>query len=232
MLRSVARTGTRRCIRRMSSVAADDAQLRRRLLTAALPMVPRHGWTTDALAAAAEECGLAATAHGALPRGPIELVRHFGATCDDELRDELRLRKEEMRPLETHNRLILAIQMRLRKLEPYVETWPQALALRAVPANLAESLSDAEATATILLDACGDEGAQPILPSAALDGPAKKVAIGAVYGAAELYMLTDKSPGFTDTDLFVEKEVNALRTMASTLPLNPAALLMSLLHRR
>ena len=60
--------------------------------------------------------------------------------------------------------------------------------------------------------------------------------IGAIYGAAELHLLTDRSEELADTWTFVEREVEALKSVAnvkSKLPdLSPASLVLSLLASR
>lgn len=194
----------------------EEHDLREQLLAASLLEVPKHGWSVGALTAGAESLGLSPAAHGILPRGPIELVRHFSLGCDAALRDELSSRSEVMQDLTVQNRLIVAMQTRLSLLEPHVGTWPQALALRALPANLSESLTDAHSLTGVLLDACGEDARAPMAPGP-LDDPLKRLSLGAVYGAAELYMLTDKSPAFNDTWRFLEQEVRADR--AASLPL-------------
>ena len=212
-----------------------DAGVRERLLEAALKEVPAHGWSVAALSAGAVTLGLSPTAHGVLPRGPIELVRHFSAQCDEALKKEIEARSEELGALETHNRLIIAIETRLALLQPHAATWPQALALRALPTNLLESLQDAQALSELLLTACGDAAATEVAPKL-MDPHLKRASLAAVYGAAELYMLTDRSPGFTDTSCFVEREVAALQQAAGAATylggLNPASILASLLPRK
>jgi ubiquinone biosynthesis protein COQ9 len=191
-----------------------EAVLRDRLLAAALKEVPKHGWTVGALSAGAVACGMSPTAHGVLPRGPIELVRYFNAQCDEALSMELAARREELDQLEVHNRLIVAMETRLNLLHPYVATWPQALALRALPSNLADSFMDARTLSDLLLSSCGPEADVKIAP-ALLDPHLKRAAVAAVYGAAELYLLTDHSPGFTDTSTFLERKVSALQHAAN-----------------
>ena len=51
-------------------------------------------------------------------------------------------RREELHALEVHNRLLVAMQARLQMVAPHASTWPQALALRALPANLPNTLRD------------------------------------------------------------------------------------------
>ena len=193
--------------------------------------VPALGWTTDALTAGAAACELSPMAHGLLPRGPVELVEHFHADCDARLASDLEARKDELASLEVHNRLLVAMQTRLRMIVPYLDSWPQALALRALPQNLPNTLSSAHSLSQQLLNACGEDAKTPLVPPP-VDPLVKVVSIGAIYGAAELHLLTDRSLEHADTWSFVEKEVEALRTMASAgsrLPdLSPASMALKL----
>lgn len=236
-------TAARPCSRDCSTSASSDStssgptdeQLRTRILDAALAEVPTLGWTTDALMAGAAAQLLSPMAHGLLPRGPIELVEHFSASCDAQLANEMRERAAELEGLEVHNRLIVAMQTRLRIIAPYSSSWPQALALRALPQNLTRTLHDAHGLAAILMDACGEDVKTPLVPSI-IDPHMKMLSIGAIYGAAELHLLTDTSPDHADTWVFVDREVEALRTMAvakGSLPdLSPAGIVLSLLARK
>ena len=176
---------------RTDGTGHEEAELRWRVLEASMLEVPEHGWTVDALAAGAVACGLSPAAHGILARGPIELVRHFSLGCDVALHAELVAREAELAELTVQNRLVLAVQTRLRLLEPHAKTWPQALALRALPSNLAESVSDAHELAGLLLSACGADARVPMAPEP-VDDHLKRVSVGAVYAAAELYLLTDR----------------------------------------
>ena len=208
-----------------------DAELRLRILEAAMLEVPALGWTTDALSAGAAACELSPMAHGLLPRGPVELVEHFNDDCNARLAADLESRNEELASLEVHNRLLVAMQTRLRMIAPHVHSWPQALALRALPQNLPNTLASAHSLAKQLLEACGEDAKTPLVPPP-VDPLVKLVSIGAIYGAAELHLLTDRSSEHGDTWAFVEKEVEALRTMAaagSRLPdLSPANLMLKL----
>ena len=67
----------------------------------------------------------------------------------------------------------------------------QAMALRMLPVNLPETLTDAHALASTLLNACGDQATSPLAPPL-IDAHLKLVSIGGIYGATELYMLTDR----------------------------------------
>jgi len=195
--------------------------------------VPALGWTTDALSAGAAACGLSPMAHGLLPRGPVELVEFFSASCDASLSADMAARSSELAALETHNKLLVAMQARLQLIAPHRASWAQALALRALPANLPATLRDAHSLSSLLLDVCGEDAKRPLLPHP-VDPHIKLISIGAIYGAAELHMLTDSTRELSDTWVFLEREVEALKTMADTtsrLP-SPTDLVISLLMRK
>ena len=50
---------------------------------------------------------------------------------------------------------------------------------------------DAQSLASILIGACGESAQAPLFPSG-VDMHVKQLSIGAIYGASELYMLTDR----------------------------------------
>ena len=212
----------------------EGSDLRTQLLKAALEEVPMHGWSIAALSAGAEKCGLSPMAHGLLPRGPVELVEHFSRGCDEALAAEMEARRDELMDLEVRNRLLLAMQARMQMVTPHAANWAEALALRALPTNLPHTLGDAQSLATVLIDACGESAREPLFPGA-VDLHVKQVSISAIYGAAELYMLTDKSEGFTDTSRFIEREVQTLDAVAGKLggiSLTPMSLLLGLMAAR
>ena len=115
----------------------------------------------------------------------------FSSECDVALSAELEARNEELGELEVHNRLLLSIQSRLKMVAPHADNWAEALALRALPTNLPNTLMDAQSLATILIDACGESAQAPLFP-AGLDMHVKQASVAAIYGASELYMLTDR----------------------------------------
>ena len=174
-----------------STAPPTDAELRMRVLEASMLEVPALGWTTDALSAGAAACGLSPMAHGLLPRGPVELVEFFSASCDASLSADMAARSSELAALETHNKLLVAMQARLQLIAPHRASWAQALALRALPANLPATLRDAHSLSSLLLDVCGEDAKRPLLPHP-VDPHIKLISIGAIYGAAELHMLTDR----------------------------------------
>lgn len=120
--------------------------VRNQILDAALPFVKAHGWSREAITRGAESINYPSVAHGMFPNGSIELIYHFYAKCNREIIDQLQNELDEARetsdvhvnPIEFSTR---AIRLRLEKLLPYLDTWPQAMATMTLPPNVPTSLA-------------------------------------------------------------------------------------------
>ena len=167
--------------------AAQQAAMRQAILDGALEHVAQHGWTTKALAMGASAQGLSSSAHGVFTRGPIELVQHFHDKCHAEWEKELA--GVQLEGLTEAQKMSKTVGMRLMKQGSVINTWPQALAVQALPSNVPVAITALARTA--------DTACNHASPSAApvdTEWFRKRMSLGAIYMAAELYMLTDYSP--------------------------------------
>ncbi|XP_078024298.1 ubiquinone biosynthesis protein COQ9, mitochondrial isoform X1 [Epinephelus lanceolatus] len=122
-----------------------EEQLQARILTAALEFVPQHGWSMEAIAAAAETLGLSSASSGMFYKGAGDLVLHFIAQCNSQLTEILAEQHNQVQlgqaePKETADFLRDAVETRLRMYIPYIETWPQAMSILLLPHNIPDSL--------------------------------------------------------------------------------------------
>lgn len=130
--------------------------IRAQILDASLPFVKTHGWSREAIARGAESINYPSVAHGMFPNGSIELIHHFYAKCNREIIDQLQNELDErskmsdihVNPIEFSTR---AIRLRLEKLLPYLDTWPQAMATMTLPPNVPTSLAQ---LLTLIDDIC------------------------------------------------------------------------------
>ena len=187
------------------------------VLALALQKVPEMGWSDAALVAAAEELGLSGAAAAATaPRGGLDLVEAFVSRCDEEFEARLASPEmlEELAPLGVQQRLALLVRARLEMLGPVLRHWPQALALRADPRSAPAAVAAVARSVNAMWIAAGDT-------STDLNWYSKRAVLAAVYGSAELYMLTDTSEGHADTWAFVQRRlddaVSAGRTLSEGL---------------
>ncbi|KAK9819794.1 hypothetical protein WJX72_002458 [[Myrmecia] bisecta] len=172
--------------------STEGASHREIILEAALEHVKQLGWTHAALVAGAKDVGLSPAAAALLARGEAELVEYFVDHCNLELILQLEAMGEELAQMRVHERVRRAVQMRLQMLIPHIDSWPQALSIRARPANLGMAMRQVASLADDIWHAAGDTSTDH-------NWYTKRALLASVYTATELYMLTDYSPGYADT---------------------------------
>lgn len=180
-----------------------------RILEAALTHVAQLGWTEAALAEGARDCGLSPSVLGILARKEAELVEFFMDKCREDLAHDLERRKEELSRLPQRERTVAAVRARLEMQGPYASNWPQALAVQARPANVPTTLRQRAELMDVIWPAVGDAATQ-------MERHAKRLLLAGAYSAAEIYMLTDFSPGFQDTWKFLDRQVGSVEDMKKT----------------
>ncbi|CAG2058897.1 unnamed protein product [Timema podura] len=121
-----------------------ELNIKENILTASLPFVQNFGWTKNALSAGAESIGYAGVAHGMFPREGAELVHVLLYILQQET-----CRTNETADRECRNRHLKpsvfiqdAVEARLRMITPYIDKWPQALGIQALPPNVPASLAN------------------------------------------------------------------------------------------
>lgn len=186
--------------------------IRDRLVLAALPHVAFDGWAGGALAAAAEDEGLdGAVVARAFPCGASQVVAHFTRLADRLMEEELaELDLAEMR---VPRRIALAVRIRLERWAPHREAVRRALAVLALPTNLALAARLTWNTADAIWRAAGDT-------SHDFSWYTRRSTLAAVYAATVLYWLDDPSEGNADTWDFLERrlaDVAALHRVRSRL---------------
>lgn len=173
-------------------VELDAADVRSQLLDAALRHVKQHGWTSASLAAGARDLQLSPASTGMFNRGAGELVEHLIRQHNQQLAQELQSHHQEFSKLPVGRKIASAIRKRLEMNAQYMDTWPQALATVAQPAN-------ASAAAKLLFQLLDDIWYAAGDTSTDMNWYTKRALLAAVYTSTELYMLTDFSPGYQDT---------------------------------
>jgi len=166
-------------------------------LNAALQHVDELGWSTEALANGCKENGLSVGSVGMFPGGAGDLVTHFMTTCNEKLDVKLSELAERTSPEErfassseerTTEKLAAAIQLRLEMALPYIKAWPQAMAIGAMPPQCIDTIATNAQCMDIIWRNIGDTSSGP-------EWYTKRAALGLVYTATELHLLTDTSPG-------------------------------------
>ncbi|XP_051979116.1 ubiquinone biosynthesis protein COQ9-B, mitochondrial-like isoform X2 [Xyrauchen texanus] len=191
-----------------------EEQLQTRILTAALEFVPQHGWTVEAIAAAAETLGLSAASTGMFNNGAGDLVLHFISQCNAHLTETLAEQHNQVQlghtePKETAQFLRDVVEMRLRMLTPYIDTWPQAMSILLLPHNIPDSLKHLSTMVDDIWYYAGDR-------STDLNWYTRRAALTGIYNTTELVMVQDSSPDFEDTWAFLNNRIKDVVNIANT----------------
>ncbi|XP_050397527.1 ubiquinone biosynthesis protein COQ9, mitochondrial isoform X2 [Patella vulgata] len=194
------------------SVEQEEEDIRQRILKAALPFVNVHGWTNKTLTAGAEAEGLPSISHGMFERGGAELIHYFYSTSNAQLAEHLVQKvskaKEQGEKLKTKPFIQDAVEMRLRMITPYIEKWPQAMAIQTLPQNALESWKNLSRLMDDIWFYAGDK-------STDFNWYTKRVSLAAVYKSTEIYMVQDNSEDFTNTWEFLDRRLNDLAVFGS-----------------
>ncbi|KAK9517216.1 hypothetical protein VZT92_025102 [Zoarces viviparus] len=191
-----------------------EEQLQARVLTAALEFVPLHGWSMEAIAAAAETLGLSSASTGMFYNGAGDLVLHFIAQCNNQLTEILAEQHNQVQlgqaePKKTADFLRDAVETRLRMHIPYMESWPQAMSILLLPHNIPDSLKHLSTLVDDMWYYAGDR-------STDMNWYTKRAALTGIYNTTELVMLQDSSPDFQDTWNFLDNRIQDVVNMAAT----------------
>ena len=185
-----------------------DHDLKVSVLESALGHVPRHGWSSKALCAGAEEQQLSGSAIGMFDRGAIELVEFFASKCDAAMVQQLsrRTSQEDLMQMPVRQRIAFIVRLRLEMLVPMLNHWPQAMALQSRLGNLPGSMCRTSSMVDSMWVAAGS----PYTSGQNWDDHnhhVKRLLVASVYTSTELFMLTDRSPAQRRTWGFLDSRV-------------------------
>lgn len=119
-------------------------EVKHKILEASLAFVDSTGWTRQTIVKGAEQAGYPGTVHGMFTRGGIELINYWYLKCNNELIEQMKMKVgTETEKVDDPKAFVCwALKQRLLMLDPYIKTWPQALAMMTLPPNVPTSLAN------------------------------------------------------------------------------------------
>ncbi|XP_005089814.1 ubiquinone biosynthesis protein COQ9, mitochondrial isoform X2 [Aplysia californica] len=191
-----------------------EHSVKQRILKASMPFVCELGWTKKALEAGAQSEGLPPVAQGMFPRGGAELIHYFYGQCNSELGVILAQRVEQakqegLEKPKTKPFIRDAVETRLRMIAPYMDQWPQAMAIQTLPQNAAESWTNLLNLVDEIWFHAGDR-------SVDFNWYTKRLALAGVYKTSEVFMLQDKSEDQQETWAFMDRRLEDLQTFGAS----------------
>ncbi|MCJ1350335.1 MAG: Ubiquinone biosynthesis protein coq9, mitochondrial [Icmadophila ericetorum] len=164
------------------------------ILSASLAHVSRHGFTSAALVQGARDAGYLDVSTNLFPRGSFDLVRYHLITQRLALRDRVQFPTHLGVGAKVRS---LALQ-RLRANGTVIDRWQEALALMAIPSNIPPSLRELALLADEIWFLAGDTSVDSSWYS-------KRATLSAIYASTEVFMITDSSTDFTETEQFLDQ---------------------------
>jgi len=197
---------------------SEENDPRVKIMKAAIAHVNRMGWTDEALAAGATDVGLPPVSQGMFTRGAAELAEYWMDTGNERLREYLEKNAEEKTDVNNESDfsedldpdvdkaaskelVISALFYRLEHTVPFLRSWPQAMALGLHPENVTTTVQKLSEIPDLICYYAGGKSYDDVWFT-------RRNAVGAIYAAAELYMLTDYSEGYEDTKAFIRRRVD------------------------
>lgn len=189
-----------------TSTEETEYETKERILRASLPFVYQHGWTNKAITSGAEKEGLPGVAHGMFPRGGAELVFFFYRECNQQLVKQMKKQTENVEEKPKTGEFIKnSVESRLRMIIPYMEKWPQAMAIQTMPQNAIESWTNLGRLMDEIWFYAGDQ-------SVDFNWYTKRASLAGVYKSTEIYMLQDRSENYENTWQFLDRRLKDLTT--------------------
>lgn len=174
------------------------------LRAALAPLLPAHaafdGWTEEALAMAAEELGVPpGRARLAFPGGAIEMVDAWFDWIDKAML--VAFPPERIAQMKIRERIRDLILFRFETMRPHREALRRALAVLAMPQNLAAAARLAWRSADRLWRLAGDTATD-------FNHYSKRAILVGVYGSTTLVFLDDNDEDLAETRAFLGRRID------------------------
>ena len=178
---------------------------RERLIATLLPDVAFDGWTRHAVRDAARRVDIpAGEAIALFPRGATDLISAFSRWADHQMLE--RLDAAPVASLSLSRRIALALRLRFEVVAPWREAVRRCLSVLAMPQNALLGLRLLYDTVDAIWHGVGDS-------STDFSFYTKRATLAGIYAAATLFWLDDRSPGFADTEEFIDRRLADLHRL-------------------
>lgn len=186
----------------MATASLEDATLDE-LRAALAPLVAANaafdGWAPAAVTMAAEQLGVDADlARAALP-GPVDMIDAWFAHVDRVMTEALPA--ERLAAMKIRARITALVEARIAAVAPQREALRRALAILAMPQNLARAARLGWRSVDLMWRLAGDTATD-------YNHYTKRATLGAVYASTITVFLDDESEGWADTRAFLARRID------------------------
>ena len=167
--------------------------------------MPTLGFTKEALSLGAKEAGYLEVSTNLFPKGTFDLVMYHLVTQRLGLKERIQFPDEKMGVGRKLRSLVLE-RLRVNADAGVVSRWQEALAIMSLAENIPASLKELGALSDEIWFLSGDT---------AVDSSwyTKRASLAGIYAATEVFQTTDQSTDFKDTEEFLDRRLEELRTV-------------------
>jgi ubiquinone biosynthesis protein COQ9 len=183
----------------MSDPLSPLDDVKRRVLEAALPLVPFDGWSERMLREAGRTAGASeAEVKAAFPRGVIDLVVAYADDADGRMTRAMAA--ADLRPLKVRERVTLGVRKRIEAVMATKEASRRAAAIFALPQNSIDGMQSIYRTVDAIWRAVGDT-------SSDFNFYTKRALLAGVFASTMLHWFADSSEDAKDTWAFLDARI-------------------------
>ena len=168
------------------------------ILSAALQRVPTHGFTSTALALGATDAGYLEVSVQLFPRGVFDLINYHLVSQRLALKDRLQFAPDSK--LGLGHRVRALVLERLRANKDVIHHWQGAVGHMSLLENIPASLRELHALSDEIWFLAGDTTVD-------FSWYTKRASLATVYASSEMFMTTDKSKDFVETEEFLDRRL-------------------------
>ncbi|KFH42898.1 Ubiquinone biosynthesis protein-like protein [Hapsidospora chrysogenum ATCC 11550] len=181
------------------------------ILAAAYKHVPEHGFSHRALGLGARDAGYLDISPSALPDGTFSLIRYHLITQREALAERSQtLFGQDGAPTGVGGKVAALTWERLLANKDIIHRWQEALAVMAQPTYVPASLKELAKLSDEIWFLAGDKAVDPSWYT-------KRATLSMVYSSTELFMTNDRSPGFTETNQFLDRRLEEVKSIGSSI---------------
>ncbi|MCJ1253971.1 Ubiquinone biosynthesis protein coq9, mitochondrial [Lignoscripta atroalba] len=173
------------------------------ILSAALTHVPSHGFTTTALSHGARDAGFLDASINLFPTGVFDLIKYHLVTQRLALKHNVQFPQQK---LGVGAKVRLLALQRLRANHSIIQRWQEALAIMALPSNIRPSLAELARLSDEIWFLAGDT-------SVNTSWYTKRASLSAIYSSTEIFMTTDQSTDFAETEEFLDRRLDEAKSL-------------------
>lgn len=179
-------------------------QAEQTILKAAMTHVPQHGFSLRAIQNGATDTGHLEITHNLFPKGAFELIRYHLIT------ERLALQHVEIPAHGVGKKVRSLLAARIKANEQYIHQWQDALAVMSLPSNIPGALEELHNLSDEIWHLVDDQ-------SADMAWYTKRASLSSIYASTDLFMTQDSSPEYRDTYAFLDRRLNEVHTIGSSI---------------